>query len=269
MRANQSSPGGEIPLFGAVKSALIWAGIGGITIAEYPFCAITSLLASPLDRTRAVGHWWATRWGRWCLKVNPAWSCTFDQTRLPRDRHFVIVANHESMGDILVAFHMDHHFKWIAKEVIFKVPFMGWFMHQAGYIPLRRGDKDSVVKCMETARAWLRKGVSVLFFPEGTRSPDGAVRDFKPGAFRLAIETGVDILPVAITGTKDSLPKHSWRFSSQKSALRGLVGDPISVQGLTADDLPALMDRTRDAIVVLKNRLDGVEEAPIRHRAAV
>ncbi len=257
----------DVPLFGAVKSALIWAGIGGVTIAEYAVCAPSSLIALPFDRRRAIGHWWATRWGRWCVKVNPAWTCSVEG-EVPKG-HFVIIANHESMGDIMVAFHLDHHFKWIAKEVIFKVPFMGWLMHQAGYIPLRRGDKASVQQCMDRARKVLAEGVSVLFFPEGTRSPDGSVRDFKPGAFKLALESGVDILPLAITGTKGVLPKHSWRFSSEKSAMRGLVGEPISVKGLTEADLPDLMARARDAIIVLKNRLDGVEAAPPLRRAAM
>lgn len=256
-------------LFGPVRSALIWARVAGVTLTEYPVCSLTSLLASPFDRTRSVGHFFATLWARWCVRVIPAWTCSVDAARLPPHRHFVIVANHESIGDILVAFHMDHHFKWIAKEVIFKVPFLGWFMHQAGYIPLRRGDRSSVVKCMERARFYLDNGVSVLFFPEGTRSADGLLGEFKPGAFRLALEAGVDILPMAITGAKDILPKHSWRFSSTKSTMRGLVGDPISVKGLTEEDLAELMARTRAAISVLKNQLDGVAAEPVPNRAAM
>jgi 1-acyl-sn-glycerol-3-phosphate acyltransferase len=157
----------------------------------------------------------------------------------------------------MMAFCMDLHFKWISKASNFYVPCMGWFMYHAGYIPLRRGDKSSILQCMARARWYLDRGVSVLFFPEGTRSKDGDVQSFKAGAFKLAIEAGVDILPLGIAGTANALPKHTWKFSDERTPMRMLVGDVISTKGMTKDDQDRLVEMTREAVIALKDELEG------------
>ena len=249
-----------------LRSLLIWSGIAGLTTLMFPPGMVMSAIAWLCgDRTARFGHWWATLWGKGIIKMNPAWSCTVSG-KVP-DGCYVIVANHESMGDIMVAFHLDHHFKWFAKAILFQVPFMGWHMTLAGYIPVKRGQRESVKGAMARARRWLERGVSVVFFPEGTRSKDGNVQPFKQGAFRLAIDTGVPLLPVAIAGTKDALPKHSFRFSRERCPMRALVGEPIPVDGLDEDDLEGLMERTREEVVALKDRLEGREAPPQRRRA--
>jgi 1-acyl-sn-glycerol-3-phosphate acyltransferase len=129
-----------------------------------------------------------------------------------------------------------------------------------------RGNKDSVERCMRRARHYLDLGVSVLFYAEGTRSRDGQVKPFKPGAFRLAIEAGVPVLPIATTGTRNMVVKNSLRFSSERTPMGLVVGDPIPVDGLTVDDVQLLADQTRDAIRALKGEV--VEQLPLR-RAAV
>jgi 1-acyl-sn-glycerol-3-phosphate acyltransferase len=139
---------------------------------------------------------------------------------------------------------------------------MGWFMFHAGYIPLRRGDKSSIVNCMQRARKYIDDGVSVLFFPEGTRSKDGEVQSFKAGAFKLAIEAGVDILPLGITGTANALPKHTWKFSDEHTPMTMLVGDVISTKGMTRADQDRLVEMSRQAVVALKHELDGRTFAP-------
>jgi 1-acyl-sn-glycerol-3-phosphate acyltransferase len=247
----------------ALRSIYIWVGIAVLTSAMYVVGLPMFLLTMPFDPQRRIGHWYATSWGRIITKLNNRWS--FDvigQNRIPHDRPLVVVSNHQGMGDIMMAFCMDLHFKWISKASNFYVPCMGWFMYHAGYIPLRRGDKSSILKCMDRARKYLDDGVSVLFFPEGTRSTDGVVKEFKPGAFKLAIDAGVDILPLAITGTANALPKHTWKFSDEPTAMRMLVGDVISTRGLREADLPQLMAETRQAIVELKAELEGRARVP-------
>jgi 1-acyl-sn-glycerol-3-phosphate acyltransferase len=149
---------------------------------------------------------------------------------------------------------------------------MGWFMYHAGYIPLWRGDRKSILRCMARARQYLDDEVSVLFFPEGTRSESGVVKEFKPGAFKLAVEAQVDILPLAISGTANALPKHTWKFSDEPTAMRLIVGEVISTKGLSEGDLPQLMAETRDKIVALKEQLDGqpvrAGAKPSRNRVA-
>jgi len=249
----------------AIRSFSVWSGIGLGTAAMYWSALPVFIATAPVDPRRRFGHWWAQRWGRMILRLNNRWASeVHDPENVPTDRPVVMISNHQGMGDIMMAFCLDLHFKWISKRANFFVPFMGWFMFHAGYIPLKRGDKKSVAECMEKAREYIRGGVSVLFFPEGTRSHDGVVKPFKKGAFQLAIETQCDILPCGISGTLDALPKGTWLFSDEYTTMKILVGKPIPTKGLTLGDLDALIERCRDEVIRLKDRLDGVEEPRLR-----
>ena len=247
----------------ALRSIYIWVGIAVLTSAMYVVGAPLFLTTMWFDPQRKIGHWYAQRWGRLVTKLNNRWSfeVVFPE-RIPQNKPMVVVANHQGMGDIMMAFCMDLHFKWISKAANFYVPCMGWFMYHAGYIPLRRGSKTSVLNCLARSRKYLDDGVSVLFFPEGTRSKDGTVGGFKVGAFKLAIEGQVDILPLAIAGTANALPKHTWKFSNEPTAMRLIVGHPISTKGMTEKDLPRLMATTRETVVALKDELEGRTFAP-------
>jgi 1-acyl-sn-glycerol-3-phosphate acyltransferase len=247
----------------ALRSIYIWVGIAVLTSLMYVVGAPLFLLTMAFDPQRTIGHWYAQRWGRIITRLNNRWSFeVVNPEAIPQDRAMVVVSNHQGMGDIMMAFCMDLHFKWISKAANFYVPCMGWFMYHAGYIPLRRGNKTSVLRCMARARKYIDAGVSVLFFPEGTRSKDGQVKEFKGGAFKLAIEAQCDILPLAITGTADALPKHTWKFSNEPTAMRLIVGDVISTKGMTEADLNQLMARTRERVIGLKQELEGRVVAP-------
>ncbi|MEO6952607.1 MAG: lysophospholipid acyltransferase family protein [Polyangia bacterium] len=217
------------------------------------------LLTAVFDPLRVIGHRYATYWGRMMFYLNSRWSCrVVHPERVPSNRAFVVVSNHEGVADIMVTYHLDLHFKWISKASNFFVPFMGWFMFHAGYIPLRRGRRDSVRTAMGRARDYLERGVSVLFFAEGTRSLDGIVKPFKPGAFRLAIEGQFDILPIAIAGSANAIPKHSWKFSEERTPMKLVVGEIISTKGLTESDLDALVERSRNVVIELKAEGDAM-----------
>lgn len=123
---------------------------------------------------------------------------------------YIMVSNHQSLVDILVGFHLFTHFKWVAKIELAKVPFIGWNMHLNKYIFLKRGDRRSIIEMMKESEAHLKRGSSVYIYPEGTRSETGEMRPFKAGAFALAKRTEVPILPIAIIGSKDALPKNSY-----------------------------------------------------------
>jgi 1-acyl-sn-glycerol-3-phosphate acyltransferase len=251
----------------ALRSIYIWVGIAVLTSLMYVVGGPMFIITMPFDPQRKIGHWYAQRWGRIITKLNNRWSFeVVNPEAIPQDRPMVVVANHQGMGDIMMAFCMDLHFKWISKAANFYVPCMGWFMYHAGYIPLRRGNKTSVLRCMARARKYIDDGVSVLFFPEGTRSKDGNVKEFKGGAFKLAIEAQCDILPLAITGTADALPKHTWKFSNEPTAMRLIVGDLISTKGLTEADLNALMTQTRERVISLKHELEGRAFVPQKQK---
>ena len=119
---------------------------------------------------------------------------------------------------------------------------------------------------MGVCARWLARGMPVMLFPEGTRSEDGQLLPFKDGAFRLAIETGADLLPVALAGTRTALPKHSWKFGRADG--RVTVGAPIATTGMSLADLEPLKARVRQEILDLRARLAALE-GPLALRPGV
>jgi 1-acyl-sn-glycerol-3-phosphate acyltransferase len=121
-------------------------------------------------------------------------------------------------------------------------------MWKARYIPVVRGDRASGEQCLETSANWIRRGVSVLFFPEGTRSPDGQLRAFKPGAFRVAAATGAPVLPVLISGSEACLPKNDWRIG-RHGEVRLRIGEPIPSTDVTVEEATAFAARVHQKFV--------------------
>jgi 1-acyl-sn-glycerol-3-phosphate acyltransferase len=140
---------------------------------------------------------------------------------------------------------------------------MGWLMQLAGDVPVKRGFGPSAVEAMNRCREVLANKVSVMIFPEGTRSTTSELLPFKDGAFRLAIDAGVPILPLAVYGTRTALRKHDWRFGPSRATVRVL--EPVETSGLTADQTSTLKARVRDMIVAARNQLAqelGAERGP-------
>src|SRR5690606_15902837 len=178
-----------------------WSGVALSSVMLFPVAVIVYLVTRPFDPRGVALHAWTSVWASLYTWCNPWWSVTVDgREKIPRDRPCVLVANHLSVVDILVLFRLFVHFKWVSKKSNFKIPFVGWNMALNRYVSLVRGDRESVaamfVQCEET----LRSGSSVFMFPEGTRSQDGRMKPFKPGAFELALRTGAPVVPIAVQG---------------------------------------------------------------------
>lgn len=201
---------------------------------------------------------WMRRFGRACVRMSPIWkfrvegSAPADIKRAP----YVVVANHESSADPFLLSSLPFDMRWVAKVSLFKIPVIGWLLRAGGDIKLLRGDGASVRAMLAEARTTLDSGLPVMIFPEGTRSPDGSLQRFKDGAFHLAIEAGVPILPLAIEGTRACRPKGSLWFGVARAKVRVLA--PLSTAGLTINDLPRLREDTRasirDALVEMRQR---------------
>lgn len=184
-----------------------------VTIGLFLLCACRHLLVRLgfySDDGRRV-HDVASMWGRTIMRLTPGWSITVEgRENLPSDTQaFVIVANHESMCDIFAMYYLGVQFRWLSKHEVFKLPFVGHAMRWARYVPVKRGNGESGRRSMEESRQRLELGVPMFFFPEGTRSEDGRIKEFKSGAFRLARDMRVPVVPVAIHGARDMLPKGS------------------------------------------------------------
>ncbi len=203
---------------------------------------------------------WMRRFGRMCARVSPIWRFRVEGSAPPdiERRAYVVVANHESSADPFLLSWLPFDMRWVAKVSLFKTPVIGWLMRFGGDIQLLRGDGESVRAMLAEARTTLDTGLPVMIFPEGTRSPDGALQRFKDGAFHLAIEAGVPILPLAIEGTRACRPKGSLWFGVASARVRML--QPIPTKGLTLADLPKLREETRAAI---RDALVEIRERPV------
>ena len=230
----------------AVTSALTWVTVVLLVLVLLPTLLVVRLFDWTPARVR-TGRTFRIM-GSWITKVNPAWHVEVDRVDAASLRPpYVVVSNHQSQADIPVVSLLPWEMKWVAKKALFDLPVMGWLMKLAGDIPVDRKDPASRSTVLTRARRVLRHDTSVMFFPEGTRSRDGRVKRFHDGAFRLAVAAGVPVLPLALDGTMDALPKHGWQFS--RADVRLTVLPPVPTDGLTADDVPALRDHVRQLIV--------------------
>ncbi|MFP4193343.1 MAG: lysophospholipid acyltransferase family protein [Desulfobacterales bacterium] len=194
--------------------AIVWFTFVGVTSIIFFLAAVVVKLATmAFDRRLVVLQQLTCFWGALYTWIIPAWRINIrGKENIEPKKPYVVVSNHQSLLDILVLFNLFFHFKFVSKSEIFKIPLIGWNMHLNRYIELKRGDKRSISKMMTDCKKALDQGNPVLIFPEGTRSPDGRIREFKPGAFILALEQKVPVLPIVISGTNRALPKYSFNF---------------------------------------------------------
>lgn len=240
---------------------------GIYTYAEFATCLVaflpvmaTSYLRHKGDPTMRQPGRWMRRLGRTASRLTPLWK--FDiQGERPADidrRGYVVVANHESQADPFLLSWLPFDMRWVAKEELFKPPVVGWAMTWGGDIPLRRGEGDSVRRMLDECEKAINAGISVMLFPEGTRTRDGSLLPFKDGAFSLAVRTQAPVLPVALTGTREMRPKHSLWFGKASGVARIL--SPIETKGMTAADVPRLREDARESI---RTALVDLRNAPV------
>jgi len=221
----------------AVGSALYWGFVLVSSAHMFPVAVVIWAITLPFDRRKVALHWFTSLWASLYTWISP-WSVEVrGREHIDPARTYVMVANHNSVVDIFVLFRLFAHFKWVSKIENFRIPFIGWNMSLNGYVQLRRGDRESVVKMLARCEELLREGNSIMMFPEGTRSLTGEIKPFKPGAFELAVKTGLPVLPIAVTGTFRALPKHGFRIAKQRVVVRVLpaVEPTGSVEALTHD----------------------------------
>ena len=255
-RGGPSDVGQRSGLFTRIGAGLVWAAIGILVIVWTPLMAIAYVLTVPRDPGRYfVGRMFRVA-AMIAVALIPQWRFRTSGVQVtdPR-RPYVVVSNHESYADIFLISHLPWEMKWLSKDAIFRLPFMGWMMRMAGDVEVVRGDPQSRAKAIEGMRDRMRKKVSVMIFPEGTRSPTDEMLPFRDGAFRLAIEEGAPVLPLVVAGTRDAMAKHSFVFNRARAEVRVLP--PIETTGMTPDDAPALRERVRALIAEARRDLRG------------
>ncbi len=242
----------------AVPLSYLWWALNVVAVVLWaPFMAVFRLLTRNNDPGRhRIGRILRNA-GRFTIKLNPYWDFrVIDRVHPDAKRPYLFVSNHRSMADVYLLALLPWEMKFLSKDSVFRIWVLGWEMKVAGDISLTRGDRESARKAMLDMRQRLLDKSSVVVFPEGTRSADGSLGKFREGAFRLAIDLGVDIVPLAIAGTETALPKHSLVFQRTTATVEVLPA--VSVAGLTAADAAALAERVRGDIA----RALHVELAP-------
>ena len=238
----------------AVLSAWTWFVIAGCIVLWLPLMALVRLVTLPFDR----GAYWTgflfRKIGNISFALSPLWSARVTGAIPANPRNpYIAVSNHGSFVDILLISHLPFEMKWLSKAELFRVPVLGWLMRLARDIPVKRGEGRSAIEAMQACRQKLEDKLSVMIFPDGTRSRTDEMLPFKDGAFRLAIDSQVPILPLVVTGSRPALQKGSWRVGRSRAEVRVLA--PVSVEGLKRSDVPALRDKVFALIADERDRL--------------
>jgi 1-acyl-sn-glycerol-3-phosphate acyltransferase len=197
------------------KSIIVWFIGVCFIIVTLPVNLIVWALSLPFDRKRTVLHWFLMYESLVLSYLMPIWTIHIEgREKAEKQSTYVIISNHQSMLDILLINCLRYKFKWISKRENFNVPVIGWYLRMARYITVDRGNEESKLEMLEKSSDCLKDGISIMIFPEGTRSLNNEIGFFRRGAFQLALQANVPILPVLIDGTGGILPKHGLIFRS-------------------------------------------------------
>lgn len=172
------------------------------TVIVFLVYLIIWVLVLPFDRNRCVSHHYSRFWSRSIFRICPWWKVKVEGLEnIEKGKSYIVMSNHQAMLDIPLLYVLPFNFKWVSKREVYKIPIFGTVLWMHGDIAIERGGAASAKKMVSQCDAMLKRGVSVILFPEGTRTKDGKVNRFMPGASILAKKSKVEILPVAINGT--------------------------------------------------------------------
>jgi 1-acyl-sn-glycerol-3-phosphate acyltransferase len=240
-----------------LKSIIVWIiGLCYLCVL-FPLTFIIWLLVLPLDRQRTLTHWLLVYQSLILSKLIPIWKIEIEgREKAVRGTTCVIIANHQSILDILLINCLRYRFKWVSKIENISVPVLGWYLRMAGYITVDRGNEESKAEMLEKSYQCLKRETSIMMFPEGTRSIDSEIGFFKRGAFQLAIQADVPILPVIIEGTAGILPKHGLKFGSGYNVTIKVL-DPVHPTAFGTDNPDVLAGKLKSR---MKSELSRLRE---------
>jgi 1-acyl-sn-glycerol-3-phosphate acyltransferase len=227
-----------------IRTVFVWFCIALASLILSPL----SIIFYPFNTSGRLNHRLARLWGKIALWANRVKVRMEGLDHVPGPGPYIFMANHQGSYDIFSLLgHLPFQFKWLAKKEIFSIPILGLAMKATGYIFIDREGTRETVKAMNNAAQKIRGGMSVVIFPEGSRSPDGSIQPFKKGGFTLAIKSKVPIVPIAITGSDEIIPKGKLRVNPGSITIR--IGHPVETKGYTMKERGALMDQLHDIIV--------------------
>lgn len=227
---------------------MIWVAGAIITASAFLASLIIKIIPLPIANREKLVHAQCFWWSDTLVALNPFWKISVEGLdTIDRRQTYVIVANHQSLADIIVLYQTRMYFKWVAKQELLKLPFIGGLLWVNNHVILSRGNYSSIKTVYKQAAGWLRAGVSMLFFPEGTRSGTDEMNGFQNGAFKLAIKEKKPVLPVFIGGTRDAIPKGGWVFKTKVSG-RVVILPSIDTSAYGPADYAGLRDLVRERL---------------------
>jgi 1-acyl-sn-glycerol-3-phosphate acyltransferase len=228
----------------AVRSVFFYVVLFLFTV----YCGVCAYTVYRLTGRAEKAHAVARLWARVNLRMAGTRVHVEGVDRLKGEQAYIYAANHQSLFDIFALLAaIPYPFRWLAKEELFRIPVLGLAMEACGSIPIDRGDRHKAFDSINRAAERARLGASIFIFPEGTRSLDGILRDFKTGGFILAIKSQQPVVPVTISGSHGVMPKRGeWKIRPGVIFMR--ISDPIPTEGLTVRDRDRLIRWVRGAI---------------------
>ncbi len=238
-----------------------WVPMGVRTIGY----GTVSLTVGPLTSDHRASLWAMKKWSKACMKGLDIAADGRGQDNVPPGG-LMYASNHQSLLDILVlGAVLPGDFKWAAKRSLMKIPFLGWHLRLAGHVPVdRQSGKRAAAEVIGRFEEVMRQGKPLLIFPEGTRSDDGQVQEFKNGGFYAAVRAGVPVVPVGLDGTGRLMGKgavDSGDLGGRKAIV--MIGEPLRARddGKEKDRVEDLRDRTQAAVVELQRRARALRES--------
>lgn len=232
-----------------------WIIFVPLLILSTIWCTLTIILGSTLGNNRFWGYYPGVIWGRFICAAALVHVKVKRNTLVNNNQSYVFVSNHQGAFDIFLIYgYLGHNFKWLMKQSLKKMPLVGFASTKAGHVFVDQSGRKGIVETMKNTRNTLKDGISTVVFPEGHRSPDGEMAEFKKGAFQTAMSLKLPIVPITIDGAYKVLPIHSWRM--YPSTITLTFHDPIETQNLKSDDLPQLLNSVHSMIQsVLPNKI--------------
>ncbi len=207
-----------------------------------------AIILSLFDSSGNAPHLVARLWGKIQLKTTGTKVRIEGLDKIDPKQSYILVSNHQSNFDIFALLgYLPIQFRWTAKASLFRIPFLGWAMSRIGYIPIERESPKKAYKSMLQAAEKVKNGVSVMIFPEGTRSPDGQLQAFKKGVFLIALKSQAPILPITINGTNKIMRKGDWR--TYPGNVRIIIDHPLETKHISPKEEEVLSAKVRQIII--------------------
>lgn len=234
----------------------LWFILTHIVMVQIAF--VIWIITLPFDKKLAILHMFSSFWGHSYMWLNPLWSFKMTgRKNIKRGKTYVIISNHQSMLDIVVLYGLFRHFKWVSKKENFSIPIIGWLMRMNRYIEIDRGSTGTYLGMMRKISVTLKGGSSVLMFPEGTRQPGGGIGPFRDGAFRMALENQVGIIPVILDGTAAAIPKGKIILPGKQRIVVKIMNE-ISCENFRGKTPKELTKEVRELMIFELNTLRAI-----------